>query len=456
MIALTLAMFGLLVPNRGFSQMDSEMSVNVRDTPLRGVLEMIAARTGLSLVLAQDPSVNVNLNQTGVTPRQLLDYLARDQQIEYTISGTQLIVTKRFLGGNIGDSHLLHLRYAPASDISAKIKTVMGGDEKILVDERENNLVFLGSRASFEKIKSLAAMFDVAPKQILIEGLIVETSHNFIRQLGVSMAGYGSRTTNPGPNNPNAAFKTVLSGINSKTLEIRLNAAETNGDAKVISRPKVTTLNNKAATIQSGITFFVKTLSNVLTTDIPAQRGGVGTLGGAGVPGAGGLGVGGLGAVAGGVTSLQAGLNLDILPILVGDDEIKLNVDINNSTSDVGSSVDGIPGILKNSANTTVIVRDKQTAVIAGLIKQNKAKTSGGVPFLQDIPLLGLLFKSHEVIDQNNELVIFLTPTIGNPENMKTDSYVGGENESDLEATNREPANKNRLPEMAPQNQIRR
>jgi type II secretory pathway component HofQ len=156
------------------------------------------------------------------------------------------------------------------------------------------------------------------------------------------------------------------------------------------------------------------------------------------------------------VTSLQAGLNLDILPILVGDDEIKLNVDINNSTSDVGSSVDGIPGILKNSANTTVIVRDKQTAVIAGLIKQNKAKTSGGVPFLQDIPLLGLLFKSHEVLNQNNELVIFLTPTIGNPENMKTDSYVGVESESDLEATNREPANKNRLPEMAPQNQIRR
>lgn len=258
------------------------------------------------------------------------------------------------------------------------------------MDERENNLIFLGSRVNFEKLKSLAAMFDVAPKQILIEGLIVETSHNFIRQLGISMLGYGSRTTTPGPNNPNAAFKTVLTGINAKTLEIRLNAAETNGDAKVISRPKVTTLNNKPATIQSGITFFVKTLSNVLTTDRPmgnvGMAGGVGAAG-AGAGGAGG--VGGLGMVAGGVTSLQAGLNLNILPILVGDDEIKLNVDINNSTSDVGSSVDGIPGILKNSANTTVIVRDKQTAVIAGLIKQNKAKTSGGCRFFRTFPCSG-------------------------------------------------------------------
>lgn len=120
-----------LLPVKSFSQMDSEMSVNVRDTPLRGVLEMIAARTGLSLVLAQEPTVNVTLSQSGVTPRQLLDFLARDQQIEYTISGSQLIITKRFVGGGIGDSHLLHLRYAPAADVSAKIKSVMG-DEKSL------------------------------------------------------------------------------------------------------------------------------------------------------------------------------------------------------------------------------------------------------------------------------------------------------------------------------------
>jgi type II secretory pathway component HofQ len=178
----------------------------------------------------------------------------------------------------------------------------------------------------------------------------------------------------------------------------------------------------------------VKTLSNIQASD-RSQTAVVGT-----------------GVITGGVTSLQAGLTLNILPVLVGDEEIKLSVDINNSTSDVGSSVDGIPGILKNSANTTVIVKDKQTAVIAGLIKQNKAKTSGGVPFLQDIPLLGLLFKSHEAIDQNNELVIFLTPTIGNPDNAKTDAYVGQDpDEGTLEALNRMPSSGRGAPEMAPE-----
>jgi len=451
-----LAVLGLLIPQAGFSQMDSEMSVNVKDTPLRGVLEMIAARTGLSLVWSQEPNVNVSLTQTAVTPRQLLDYLAKDQQIEYTISGTQLIVTKRFVGGSIGDSHLLHLRYANAGDVSGKIRTVMGGEEKILVDERENNLIYLGSRVNFEKLKSLAAMFDVAPKQILIEGLIVETSHNFVRQLGIGMQGFGGRIATPGPGNPNGTFKTVLTGMNAKALEIRLTAAETNGDAKVISRPKVTTLNNKQASVQSGTTFYVKTLSNVVAADRSTGA----TSASSGSSGAGassGASSSGLGVVTGGVTSLQAGLTLNILPVLVGDDEIKLNVDINNSASDVGSSVDGIPGILKNSANTTVIVKDKQTAVIAGLIKQNKAKTSGGVPFLQDIPLLGLLFKSRETIDQNNELVIFLTPTIGNPENAKTDGYVGDDSDlQKVETTERGPASSLGVPETVPDRAIRR
>ena len=55
--------------------------------------------------------------------------------------------------------------------------------------------------------------------------------------------------------------------------------------------------------------------------------------------------------------------------------------------------------------------------MIAGLIKKQKSKNSDGVPFLSDIPLIGLLFKSHAENDQNNELVIFLTPTMGDPEN---------------------------------------
>ena len=408
--ALFLTAFLVFFPSAK-AQMDAELSMNVKDSPLKGVLEMIAAKSGLQLVLGQDPNVNVTLVQSGATARQLLDKLAQDQQIEYTISGNQLIVTRRGLSGNIGDSHLIHLNYASAQEVSGKMRSVVSNEEKILVDERENNLIFMGSKGNFEKVKALATLFDSTPKQIQIEALIVETSHAFMRQLGISMAGFGDTIQTPGPNQPNGTFKTVLDNLNSKSLELKLTAAESNGNAKVVSRPKVITLNNKTAKVQSGITYHVKTLSNVQAgeTSQSSASGQSSTT---------------PGVVTGGVASVEAGLSLNILPTMVGTDDIKLTVDINNSTSDIGSSVDGIPGIIKNSANTTVIVRNKQTAVIAGLIKQQTSKNSGGVPFLSDIPLLGLLFKSHASTDENNELVIFLTPTIGNPETGNPDAYV--------------------------------
>jgi type IV pilus assembly protein PilQ len=401
------------------AQMDSDLTVNVKDSPLRNVLEMIAARAGLQLVMGRDVNVNVSLSQTGMSARKILDQIASEQQIEYTISGSQLIVTKRGIGGSIGDSHMIHLNYVSASDVAAKVSPIVSGDERIMLDDRENNLIFMGSKSNFEKIRSLAMLFDTPPKQILIEGLIVETSHSFMRQLGVSFAALGIQANVPKPASPNLSFTGVLDGFNSKTLEVELAAAESNGEARIVSRPKVVTLNNRAARIQSGVTYYVKTLANV---PIGGVAGGVN---GGAVPG--GIAQGGVaaGLAVGGVTPINAGLSLNVLPLLVGDEEIRMTVDINNSASDMGNSVDGIPGIMQNSANTAVIVRNKQTAVIAGLIKQAKSKTSSGVPFLQDIPLIGAFFKSKSVTDNNNELVIFLTPSIGTGgDSTKPESYV--------------------------------
>jgi type IV pilus assembly protein PilQ len=404
---------GFLIAGVAQAQMDAQFDLNVKDSPIRGVLEMIAAKSGLQLVMNQDPNVNISLSQTGATARQLLDQIATDQQMEYTISGNQLIITRRVLGGSIGDSHLIHVQYANATDVAGKLKAVVGGDERIVVDERENNLIFMGSRGNYEKVKSLITLLDTVPKQIMIEALIVETSHSFMQDLGISIAGFGDSINTPGPRQPYGTFKTVLDNLNSKSLEVRLNVAESKGDAKVISRPKVITLNNKTARVQSGVTYHVKTLSNVVSGDQANQvtQRPVGNQ------------VAGI--AAGGLTTVQAGLSLNILPSLVGTDEVRLVVDIDNSTSDMGSAVDGIPGIFKNSANTNVIVKNRQTAVIAGLIKQEKSKNNGGVPILSDIPLIGLLFKSSSKADQNNELVIFLTPTVGNPETAHVDPETG-------------------------------
>ena len=382
------------------AQIDSIFSVNVQNAPIRGVLELIAAKAGLQLVMDHDPNINVSIAQTGVSARQVLEKLALEQEIDYTMRGSQLIVSKRRLTpegtGGSGEAREIILKYANAAELVTKLGSIAGTDAKLMADESANKLIFIGGPKSFEKVKSLVALFDAPQKQIMIEALIIETSHSYMEQLGVSTGFLGATTKTNGPSDPNGVVQSTIGVLSGHALDVKLTAAEAKGDAKVISRPKVVTLNNRLARIQSGITFSVKTLSSVGNAANSGNATGV---------------------ITGGIASIEAGLTLNILPSMVGEDSIRMMVDINDSQPDNGSSVDGIPGILKNAANTTVIVKNRQTAVIAGLIKKQKSKNSDGVPFLSDIPLIGLLFKSRAISEQNNELVIFLTPTLGNPEN---------------------------------------
>ena len=390
------------LPSR--ADLDSQISVNVRNAPIKGVMETIATKAGLRLVMEQDLSLNVSVAQSNVTARKLLEKLAAENPIEYSIAGNQLFVNKVKTSAaglsqgqqGTGDAHEIILHYALATELLTKLTGVTSGEGKLLADEHTNKLIYIGSNKTFEKLQALVAHFDSPQKQIMIEAIIVETSHNFLQSIGIGMGNNSTAVTGSvstsGPTVPNGTINAILGNVNSKALNIKLTAAESKGDAKIVSRPKVVTLNNRVARVESGTTINIKTLSNVSSANATTS--------------------GNQGVVTGGVTSIDALLSLNILPLLIGEDQIKLTVDINDSSPDPGNVVDGIPGISKNTASTAVILKNKQTAVIAGLVKQTKSKTMTGVPILSDIPILGWLFKSNSVSDINNELVIFLTPTI--------------------------------------------
>ncbi len=404
-----LILFFIIFSTPCLAGLDSKISVNVRNAPIKGVLESIASKAGLQLVMDPSLTLNVSVTQNDVMAKQVLDILAADHMIEFSISGTKLFVDSvkggSVSGNAVGDAYQLQLRYAMANELVSKLGSMVP-DGKIIADEHSNKIIFVGSKKSFDKLKSLVGLFDTQQKQIMIEAIIVETSHNFLQSIGIGISNAGSSTavtgssTNPGPSSPNGTFNAILGKINSQALNVKLTAAESKGAAKIVSRPKVVTLNNRLAKVESGVTINIKTLSNVSS--------GIGAIGGTGP---------GQGVVTGGVTSIDATLSLSILPMIIGDDQVKLTVEINDSSPDT-SSVDGVPGILKNTASTAVILKNKQTAVIAGLVKQTKSKGSAGIPFLSDIPILGNLFKSNAITDNNNELVIFLTPTIDDSGNI--------------------------------------
>jgi type IV pilus assembly protein PilQ len=165
-------------------------------------------------------------------------------------------------------------------------------------------------------------------------------------------------------------------------VDLELTALQTEGRAEIISTPRVITANQKEARIEQGV-------------EIPFQE-----------------------SASSGATTTQfkkAVLSLTVTPQITPDDHIIM--DLRVSKDNVGESVQSatgglVPSIDTRSIETQVLVRDGQTVVLGGIYETERRETVSKVPFLGDIPGLGVLFRSKQTVTNKAELLIFVTPKI--------------------------------------------
>jgi len=256
----------------------------------------------------------------------------------------------------------------------------------------------------------------------VIEAKIVEVSTNFSRELGVRWgAGYqgnvggvdygaafgnsATGTLRPIPggsgigltgssavvNFPSAGLLStpalgLVLGTSRLILDARLAAAESKGDGKIISSPKVTTLENEKATIWQGKRIPVVTPA---TTTSPAT-----------------------------VRYEDADLRLIVTPKITpkqnaaDEDRISLEIEATNKDVDDSLIVEGNPAINSSGVNARVVIKDGDTIVVGGIYKTTETVGQEGVPFFADIPLLGWLFKTETKDKTTREILMFITPQI--------------------------------------------
>ena len=161
-------------------------------------------------------------------------------------------------------------------------------------------------------------------------------------------------------------------------LSATLKLLQENGAAQVLSNPKlVTKSGNKAKFLVGG--------------EFPIAVSGVS---------------------GGNVEWKEYGIITEVLPKILTDGTIDVTIEAELSRLDWSNSVQGFPNIAKRQAKSNVVLKDKQTIVIAGLIENYKDKQTSGLPILSDIPLLGSLFKNTKTIDNKTNVLIFVTPKI--------------------------------------------
>ena len=166
------------------------------------------------------------------------------------------------------------------------------------------------------------------------------------------------------------------------SLDLQLSAMQTTGNGKILSSPKVMTMNNKEAKISSGIDIPVRVLTTT-TAGTSAQ-----------------------------VQIISTSLMLSTTPTIAQDGRITLAIKVEKSEPDFSRQVDNIPTITKRNANSELVVNDGETVVLGGILTKSEGESESAVPLLSKIPVLGWLFKKKSKFENQDELMIFITPTI--------------------------------------------
>ena len=312
---------------------------------------------------------------------------------------------------------------------------VLSSRGSVMVDEFTNTLIVRDVEKGIESARDLVRRLDVQIPQVLIESSIVEATTDFTRDLGVQW-GYNANVgpqsgTSTGHNFPGtvnfggsglgsgssgvpflfdfpanlgdsggAALDLALGSLTgSQALNMRITALEEKGKGRVISRPRVVTLNNVPATIQS---------LTVLRVRLPSTGTVINT-------GAGGQ----AGAQQTATERIETGITLEVTPQVSGDGFILLDMFAKSSQADFARQVDGIPTEITRQTTSQVLVRDGQTVVLGGIYRDTSAIAQRGLPFFGEIPGLSWLFKSESRIKRREDLLVFITPRVLGPYRVK-------------------------------------
>ncbi len=397
------------------------VSLEFSDADIRKIFQLIAEVSNLNFLIADDVTGTISLKLINVPWDQALDVILESKDLEKRQDGNIMYIRQKgkFKTQEQEDAEIqrLHERsmplktqvfdvnFAEIDKVVTQFKTLASerGKENIIPDTRTNKVIVTDIEPKLLAMKDLLKILDVPEKQVMIEARIVEATSTFVRDLGVQWGihyrdgsasflginqldtGFGGVVTNTPPTSGFLPFDSAGGAMglsfgkltSNVQVDLRLSAAATAGLVKIVSTPKVVTLNNKAAKITQGQSIPYQTTSAEGTkTDF-----------------------------------IQAALTLEVTPHITADGNIGMKVHATNNSA--GQSTPGTPPPINTKEATTELqVKNGETTVIGGIYVDSDSETDQGVPFLMDIPLLGWLFKSNSVNKTKTELLIFITPKI--------------------------------------------
>lgn len=357
--------------------------LNLKDADIKSVLQIFAKATGVNIVAGDDVTGKVTVTFSGIEPKAGLEAVLRAKGLDwFDEAGTIFVSTKKIM-------RTYYLANAKPSDLQTTLAAILPAGSVVTADDSYNVLVIQTSSDYLPRLEKLIKELDVAPIQVMVEVKMIQITDGDGGTLGLNV-----NYTRNGPNNNYARtsgfanlgsleaaglYAHALSIFSNASLEAFFQALASVTRYDIVATPRLTTLNNKQASLLIGQKLGYKT--SIITQTSTTQQ----------------------------VNFLNVGTSLILTPNVNKNGMIRLKVEPKLSDGRIENE---LPQEDTTETHNEVVVKDGQTFVIGGLVRDKDVVTDIGVPIFSSIPFIGSLFRRSVTEKTKVELMVFATPHI--------------------------------------------
>ena len=398
----------------------SKVNFNAKDASIPSVLQFISQVSGKNFVLVGEADRKISINVKSVPWDQVLAFVLLNAELGYQkIGNTYRVMPISKIRSDISETlrsqeeeyklqakatQLFPLSYAKASETLGQITRLIKSDygESALSDERTNSIVITALPKNIQRVRKFLEAVDKQTPVVEIEARIVQATKSFTQKLGVNWKSFGTFSIANGKiglgggigtttkiegrdTTPTGGIGGSYSGTSGslQALDAFLSANENAANTKLLSRPSLTVLNNKQASLTDGSETTVILQGNA--TEASTSK------------------------------SITANLGLNVTPQVTNDNNILLNIQLNKDTPGAPSADNKIFTTDRKQISTQTLVESGKTVVLGGVYSKKDINADDGIPFLRKLPFFGSFFTSNRTkTNDESEILMFISPRILN------------------------------------------
>jgi len=350
---------------------DNLITLDLKDADIRGVLKLLADKSGFNVITDSDISGRTNIFVKDMPLWDAIDMILKSNNLAYQKRGSTLIVSSQDKSASLVSTEIIKLKYANVNSIKETVRSFLSSVGNLQFDSERNFLIITDTTSSLDRIRKLLEDLDCPVAQVMLEAKVLEVSSDALEKYGIKW------------NESISASYSVLPSsyaINNPILAATLNMMQQKGKAKILANPKIATLNNQSARILIGdrVPYTVTTYSAQGVAQVT-------------------------------VNFVEAGIKLYILPQITEGGFITTTIKPEVSSYTWRGDV---PQVSTREIESTIRVKDGETIIIGGLKNTREVVSTSKVPILGWIPVIEWFFTYHNKEMVESEIIVMITPHI--------------------------------------------